>query len=144
MIFGQDRDELRRMYARAWQKRTAGAPLSALESQIAEVIELHPEYQPVVTIGDVGRDYTPEAGETNPYLHMGLHLGLREQIATDRPAGIREIYRALAARIGDAHAAEHRMIDCLAEALWDAQRRNAAPDERGYLEKLRRLGGRES
>lgn len=142
MIFGQDRDELRRMYARAWQKRTAGAPLSALESQIAEVIELHPEYQPVVTIGDVGRDYTPEAGETNPYLHMGLHLGLREQIATDRPPGIATLHRRIVAAVGDAHAAEHQMIDCLAETLWEAQRDSRAPDEQKYLERLRRLAGK--
>ncbi len=144
MIFGQDRGNLRRMYAEAWRKRSSGAPLSALELQIADVIELHPEYQTVLSAGDLDRDYTVEDGEANPYLHMGLHLGLREQIATDRPAGIRKIYRALVTRVGDAHTAEHRMIDCLAETLWDAQRCNAAPDERGYLQKLRRLAGGEA
>ena len=138
MIFSQDRTELRKMYAAAWQKRLDGMPLSPLEEQIARVIAEHPEYHGAVT-GDIGRDFTVEAGQTNPFLHMGLHLGLREQLATDRPAGIAAVFRGLAARTGDAHDAEHRMIDCLAETLWEAQRAGVAPDEAAYLDRLRRL-----
>jgi hypothetical protein len=84
-------------------------------------------------------DYTVEGAETNPFLHMGLHLGIREQIATNRPAGIRAVFEQLAARDGDAHTAEHRMIDCLAEILWEAQRAGRPPDEMRYLENLRQL-----
>ena len=139
MIFGQDRGELRRMYAEAWRKRVDGAPLSPLEVQIADVIGMHPEYHGDVTGDDLDRDYTPEGGRTNPFLHMGLHLGIREQVSTDRPAGIAGIYRALVARRGDVHAAEHEMIECLAETLWEAQSAGRAPDDSGYLERLRRL-----
>jgi hypothetical protein len=139
MIFGQDRHELRKMYAEAWKKQLAGQPMSPLELQIAAVVAQHPEYHDAVTGGDLDRDYTPEGGRTNPFLHMGLHLGIREQVATDRPAGIAGIYEALAARDGDPHSAEHRMIECLAETLWEAQSTNRAPDEALYLERLRRL-----
>jgi hypothetical protein len=139
MIFGNDRNELRRMYHAAWLKRRESQPASALEVQIADIVELHPEYHAVIESGDVGRDFTPDGGESNPYLHMGLHLGLREQVATDRPAGIRSVHDQLAARIGDLHATEHLMIECLAETLWEAQRDNAAPDELRYLERLRQL-----
>ena len=138
MIFGQDRNELRRMYRSAWQKFRDEKALSPLEAQIAQVVEQHPEYHDAVA-GDLERDFTVEAGETNPFLHMGLHLGIREQVTTDRPAGIAAIFRQLAAQLGDAHSAEHRMIDCLAETLWEAQRDNRAPDEQAYLERLRRL-----
>jgi hypothetical protein len=92
-----------------------------------------------LTGADLDRDYAPEGGQTNPFLHMGLHLGIREQVATDRPGGIAKIHRELTARLGDPHAAEHRMIDCLAETLWEAQSTNRAPDEALYLERLRRL-----
>ena len=139
MIFGQDRQELRKMYADAWKKQLAGQPLSPLEAQIAAVVAEHPEYHDALTGADLDRDYTPEGGQTNPFLHMGLHLGIREQVATDRPGGIAKIHRALTARHGDPHAAEHRMIDCLAETLWEAQSANRAPDEALYLERLRRL-----
>ena len=138
MIFGQDRDALRRMYAAAWQKYLDKEQVSPLEAQIAAVIAEHPEYQDAVT-GDLQRDFTVEEGKTNPFLHMGLHLGLREQVATDRPAGIAAVFAALSAKLGEAHRAEHAMIDCLAETLWEAQRQNNPPDEQQYLERLRRL-----
>ena len=139
MIFGQDRGELRKMYADAWQKRVDGLPMSPLDTQIADVVELHPEYHEAVTATDLNRDFTPEGGQTNPFLHMGLHLGIREQISTNRPAGIATIHEALCVRLGDPHDAEHRMIDCLAETLWEAQSQNTAPDELKYLERLRQL-----
>ncbi len=139
MIFGQNREELRRMYADAWRKSLDGTPLSPLETQIAAVIEQHPEYQSTLGAEDIDRDYTPEDGQTNPFLHMGLHLGIREQVATNRPPGINDIYRRLVAKHGDQHAAEHDMIECLAETLWEAQSQNRAPDEQQYLERLRRL-----
>ncbi len=139
MIFGQDRNELRKMYADTWQKRCDKIPLTPLEAQIADVIEWHPEYHADVMSDELNKDYTPDAGKTNPFLHMGLHLGIREQIATNRPSGITSIYSTLTARIGDAHLTEHRMIDCLAETLWEAQSQNTAPDEQKYLASLYHL-----
>ncbi len=139
MIFGQDRGELRRMYADAWRKRCDELPLSPLETQIADVVAMHPEYHDDITSDDLDRDYTPDGGRTNPFLHMGLHLGLREQVSTDRPAGIADVYKTVVARLGDIHAAEHQMIECLAETLWEAQSANQPPDEKKYLERLRRL-----
>jgi hypothetical protein len=127
------------MYADTWQKRCDKIPLTPLEAQIADVIEWHPEYHADVMGDELNKDYTPDAGKTNPFLHMGLHLGIREQIATNRPSGITSIYSTLTARIGDAHLTEHRMIDCLAETLWEAQSQNTAPDEQKYLASLYHL-----
>jgi len=141
MIFGQDRNELRKMYADAWQKRRSDEPLTPLEAQIADVVELHPEYHADVMSDDLDRDYTPDGGKTNPFLHMGLHLGIREQIATNRPPGVSRVYATLVSSTGDAHMAEHRMIDCLAATLWEAQSQNSAPDEKAYLDRLHRLTG---
>ena len=138
MIFGQDRNELRKMYADAWQKHCDKHPLTPLEAQITQVIEDHPEYHEAVA-GDLDRDFTVEGGQTNPFLHLGLHLGIREQVSTNRPAGIAGIFKALATRAGGSHDAEHRMIDCLAETLWEAQSGNKAPDEAADLERLRNL-----
>ena len=138
MIFGQDRHELRKMYAEAWQKHNDKTPLSPLEAQIVQVVEDHPEYHEVVG-GDLAKDFTVEGGKTNPFLHMGLHLSVREQVATDRPTGIAAIFRQLADKAGGSHPAEHRMIDCLAETLWESQRDQSPPDELHYLERLRRL-----
>ena len=128
------------MYVEAWRKRRAGAPMEPLQMQIADVIELHPEYHAELEnpLGAIERDYTPEGGQSNPFLHMGLHLAVREQTATDRPAGIRAAFESLARRLGSAHEAEHLIIERLAETLWEAQRSGLPPDENAYLEKVLR------
>ncbi|MCM2311294.1 MAG: DUF1841 family protein [Steroidobacteraceae bacterium] len=139
----QGRDGLRRHYLEAWRKHRAGMPLEPLEHQLVTVIEQHPEYHPLLEADPqaVGRDYTPESGQSNPFLHLGLHLAIREQVATDRPPGIAAAHRALAQRCGDVHEAEHRMLERLGEALWYGQRTGRPPDESAYLESVRQLLG---
>ena len=82
---------------------------------------------------------TPEAGKTNPCLHMGLHMADRDQVETDRPPGISNIFQQLIKKYSKAHEAEHRILDCLAETLWEAQNRQGPPDEQKYLERLRKI-----
>jgi hypothetical protein len=137
----QGRSSLRRMYVEAWRKHRESLPVEPVEDQIIRVIGLHPEYARVLEAGDaeLDRDYTPEQGQTNPFLHMGLHLAIREQVATNRPSGIAAVHRALVAKLGDAHEAEHAMIEQLGAALWNAQRAGLPPDETAYLESLRKL-----
>ncbi|HHQ42715.1 MAG TPA: DUF1841 family protein [Chromatiales bacterium] len=145
MLFTADRDSLRRFYLEAWRRHRAGMPLEPLEREVVAVVAEHPEYQPLLERGEaaLARDYPPELGETNPFLHMGLHLAIREQAATDRPAGFRAAYAALVRRAGGAHEAEHRIMDCLVEALWRAQRAGRPPDEAAYLRCVRALAGGE-
>ena len=140
----QSRDQLRRVYIEAGRKRREGLPSEPLEAQVADVIALHPEYHAALEGGDdaLDRDYTPEGGQSNPFLHMGLHLAIREQVGTDRPPGIAAIHSALSRSLGSVHEAEHRMMECLGAALWTSQRTGLPPDEAAYLESLRRLSGR--
>ena len=138
-MFGNDRDSMRRYYLQCWQKFQQKQPMDALEQQVASVIAEHPEYHALLerTASALQRDYLPENAETNPFLHMGLHLGIREQVATNRPTGIRELYQQLVIQYGH-NDAEHRMMDCLAESIWLAQRNQTAPDEAAYLECLKK------
>jgi len=137
----QSREQLRQVYIDAWRKRRDGLPTEPLEAQIGDVIALHPEYQAALERPDsvLDRDYSPEGGQSNPFLHMGLHLAVRDQIATDRPAGIRATFDALAKRANSPHDAEHQLIECLAETMWEAQRANLPPDETVYLSRVQQL-----
>lgn len=139
-MFGNDRDGMRRYYLQCWQKFQNKLPMDALEQQIAAVIAEHPEYHALLQQEEkaLQREYLPEQGETNPFLHMGLHLGIHEQVSTNRPAGISELYRQLVIKHGK-HDAEHRMMDCLAESIWLAQRNQTTPDETAYLDCLKQL-----
>jgi Domain of unknown function (DUF1841) len=137
---GYSRDQLRLAYAQAWAKHLARAPLAPLEAQIADVIEAHPEYQRVVADADTAVGFEPDSGHAaeNPFLHLGLHLAVRDQLAVDRPPGIRDLERRLQAHYGDAHRAQHTLMEALAEELWTAQRDGRAPDERQYLAAARK------
>jgi len=141
MLFGDDRVSLRRAYLDAWRRHRSGRPLQPVQAQIVDVIGLHPEYHALLE-GDennLDRDWLPEDGEANPFLHMGLHLAIRDQVAMDRPAGIAAIYQRLVRHSGDTHITEHMMLECLGEALWRAQNDHRPPDESAYLEALTRL-----
>ena len=139
-MFGQNRQQLRQFYHQVWQKQLANEPLDALEAMIAQVISEHPEYQKIFNSdASLEQEYFVEDGDTNPFLHMGLHISLHEQISTDRPVGIRDLYQQLQAKFGTAHDTEHQMMECLTESLWLAQRHNQPPSEADYLIALQKL-----
>ncbi|MGH8580461.1 MAG: DUF1841 family protein [Gammaproteobacteria bacterium] len=130
----QDRETARRFFIDVWRKKRPAMALEPLEEQIAGIIMQHPEYHRILEDSEaLQRSYLPENGVSNPFLHMGLHLAVQEQLMTDRPKGIRLLYQQGLRRFSDAHELEHRVMDCLAETLWNAQRRNALPDEADYL-----------
>ncbi|MGQ3890751.1 DUF1841 family protein [Legionella sp. CNM-4043-24] len=138
MFFGDQVNDTRSMFYSSWQKYRQGQVLQALEQQLVNVILDHPEYHALLEQSPEHMDqaWFPELGQTNPFLHMGLHLALREQIVTDRPTGISQVFQTLLSRQSDVHATEHAMIDCLAECLWLAQRNQQQPDEQAYLQAL--------
>ena len=137
----QDRDSSRRFFIDVWRKHRARKRLEPMEILVRDVISEHPEYHSLLDRHEeaINEEFTPEQGKTNPFLHMGMHITLREQVATDRPAGIRSLYESLLPKFSGQHDLEHRMMECLGEALWAAQRNNSLPDESAYLECLKKI-----
>jgi hypothetical protein len=139
-MFNPSRDESRRFLVDAWAKYRAQQPLSELESIAAGLIAMHPEYHATFADPDrhVERDYSPETGDVNPFLHVSLHLAVAEQLAIDQPSGIRAQFERLRAAHGDEHAALHAVLECLGEVIWSAQRQRTPPDATLYLDCLAR------
>ena len=139
-MFNPTRDQARTFLFELWEKHLAGAALTALESMALAVILEHPEYHAVLGNREryLERDWRPEGGETNPFLHLQMHLAIEEQVSIDQPPGIRDAVQALAQRRDSAHNARHDVMDCLAEVIWNAQRHGAAFDNTAYLDCLRR------
>jgi hypothetical protein len=140
-MFGKNRDQLRRVYLDCWQKQQQGELLAGIELIVAQVIQQHPEYHAILKEDNLDKDFHIADGETNPFLHMGMHITLAEQLGSDRPTGIRALHQSITQKAGDAHEAEHQMMECLGLVLWEAQRANQTPDEQAYLECLRKLAG---
>jgi len=139
-MFGNNRNELRQVYLSCWQLKKNNLPMDAMQEVVATIVELHPEYHELLeNEGIVDKDYSAETGESNPFLHMSMHIALHEQISTDRPKGINDCYQKLCLTHGGPHDAEHQMMECLGEALWQAQRDETVPDEARYLECLKNI-----
>lgn len=140
-MFVRDRKDARSYFLTVWEKFNNKQPLEALEQLILDVILAHPEYHDLLEQGNefLEFDYSPDAGGINPFLHMSMHIAIKEQIDTDRPAGIRELCRNLLDKMSDQHEMEHKIMDCLGESLWLAQRNNCMPDELAYMESVRAL-----
>lgn len=139
-MYGGDRAELRGVFFHAWQKHRAGLPLEGVETLIVEVAQRHPEYHAMLERAEpqAERDYLPALGEANPFMHLGLHIAVAEQLSIDQPPGVRDCFQRLRRETPDAHAAEHAMMECLAEALWQAQRSGRPLDANAYADCLQR------
>ncbi len=138
-MFAPSQHDVRKFFCETWRKHGAGEPLSPMETLAAEWTLRHPEYHD--DLSDVQRAldavYTVEGGRTNPFLHLSMHLSISEQVSIDQPRGIRQAVELLAAKRGDLHEAQHEVIDCLGEMIWESQRSGLPPDPHAYLERVR-------
>jgi hypothetical protein len=139
-MFNPSRDQARRFLAEAWRKRRDNLPATSLEVMAADIVAAHPEYHSLLESGEeaLAREWTPEDGETNPFLHLSLHLAIEEQLSIDQPPGIRATFESRLSRHGERHAALHDILDCLGETVWRAQRERMPPDGAAYLDCIRR------
>jgi hypothetical protein len=138
-MFNPSRDQARGFLIDAWKKRRAGLPATALETIAADIVALHPEYHGLLEAEDaLTREWTPEDGQANPFLHLSLHLAIEEQLSIDQPPGIRAAFESRLRRHGERHAALHDVLECLGETLWRAGRDRRPLDAAAYVDCIRR------
>ncbi|MDD2743692.1 MAG: DUF1841 family protein [Rhodocyclaceae bacterium] len=140
-MFNPSREQVRLFFCDAWRKHVERLPLVGAEVAAADIAARHPEYQALLTdsTGALEKEWTPEGGQMNPFLHLSLHLAIHEQVSVDQPAGIRAAFETLRAKM-DAHAAEHILLECLGEIIFAAQKTAQPMDAVAYVDKIRRAG----
>ena len=131
-MFSQDRKKQREFLYKSWQKYTSNQSLDPLEKQLVSIIEIHPEYHDL--IGNTESEYFPEQGEVNPFLHINLHLALRDQLTLNQPKGIKVVHQKLISNYKDSHKVEHLMMECIEEMIYISQKNNTTMDQERYLE----------
>lgn len=143
-MFAPSQNDVRRFFCDAFAKRRDGRPMTAMEVLAADWIAEHPEYDADLADVDaaLAAVFDVEAGRTNPFLHLSMHLSITEQVAIDQPRGIKQAYELLAARLGSAHEAQHEVMECLGEMMWTSQRSGLPPDGEKYIECVRRRATR--
>ena len=138
-MFNPSRDQVRRFFCDAWQKHLQRSIVEGAEATAIDIMLRHPEYHALLVSGEaaLSRDWTPEDGAMNPFLHLSLHLAVAEQISIDQPPGVRAAWQKLAARL-DPHAAEHVILECLGETIFRAQQVGGGMDALAYVESIER------
>jgi uncharacterized protein DUF1841 len=139
-VFQPNQHDVRRFFCSAWRKQREAAPLTAIETLAALWIDEHPEYAGDLSdeAAALAADYSVDAGRSNPFLHLSMHLSISEQCSIDQPHGIRAAVEVLAARLGSLHEAHHQAMECLGEMIWHSQRSGQQPDGPVYVECVRR------
>lgn len=143
-MFAPSQHDVRRFFCEAWRKQDAGEVLTPLEALAADWIQQHPEYHPELADlpAALAAVYDVEAGRTNPFLHLSMHLSISEQVSIDQPRGIKQAYELLRARRGSAHDAQHEVMECLGQMMWESQRSGLPPDGERYIDCVRRRATR--
>lgn len=137
-LYNPTKDQVRQFFFDTWLKFKATQPLTDLEKMALAVIQMHAEYHATLDTPEQSMQlqYFPEQGQTNPFLHMSLHLSVMEQIAINQPIGIKDVYDKLCKKYQDTHLAQHDLMDCLAETIWQSQRNQMPLDSAHYLQLL--------
>ena len=141
-MFVKTTKESRQFFLDVRQKMLSHQILQPLEAMIADILTHHPEYDEL--LGDAKKafsdEYIANNFDVNPFLHLGLHVALQEQLDANRPTGISSVYQHLKIKVAlDDHNLRHLMMQCLAQSLQNAQASNSLPDESEYLRCLRQL-----
>jgi hypothetical protein len=143
-MFAPSQHDVRRFFCEAHRKRRDGLPLTPMETVAADWIAQHPEYH--AELDDLeaalARVYDVDAGRTNPFLHLSMHLSISEQVSIDQPHGIKQAYELLRAKRGSAHDAQHEVMECLGKMMWESQRSGRPPDGHAYIDCVRRRATR--
>lgn len=144
-MFNPSVNDVRNFFFDTFAKANQQQTLSDLEKMAYSVIMEHPEYHVVLRDREKYLNYNwlPDAGETNPFLHLSMHMSIWEQLSIDQPIGVKALYLEICEQTGDEHEAQHQVLDCLAEMVWQAQYSNMQPDPNIYLSCLRRKLGKE-
>jgi hypothetical protein len=140
-LFNPSKDEVRTFFCEAWAKQINSGILTPLESIAARWMVEHPEYHELLSDLEKAKaeDFSVEKGQTNPFLHLAMHLSITEQVQIDQPPGIRDAAKNLTIKLDSEHEAQHRIMECLGQVMWDAQRQGTPPDMEVYVESIRNL-----
>ena len=140
-LFNPSKEEVRQFFCEAWAMQQRSGILTPMESIAARWVVEHPEYHSILSDLEFAKEaeYTPEKGQTNPFLHLSMHMSITEQVQIDQPPGIREASKQLSIKLDYEHEAQHRIMECLGQVLWNAQRDGTPPDMAAYVEAIKKL-----
>ena len=144
-MFNPSQEDVRRFFCSVYAKSRSAQPMYAIETLAGQWIAEHPQYHADLSDQDaaISRVYPEGSGQTNPFLHLSMHLSISEQCSIDQPRGIRQAVELLAHKRQSLHLAHHEAMDCLGTMLWESQRAGRPPDGQAYIDCVQRNATRD-
>ena len=139
-MFKPSQQDVRRFFCETFRKFHAKEILTPLEVIASDWINQHSEYNAVLRDPEtaIHANYSIDQANSNPFLHLSMHLSISEQITVDQPRGVRAAFNILASKLNSQHEAHHEIMECLGTMIWNSQRNNLPPDGQAYIEALRK------
>jgi Domain of unknown function (DUF1841) len=139
-MFNPSQSDVRRFFCAVYSKWLIKETMDGIETIAALWIAEHPEYHDDLSDPEsaVARDYTVDAGRTNPFLHLSMHLSISEQCSIDQPRGIQGAIETLTSKLDSLHEAHHVAMEALGSMMWESQRSHKPPDSEAYIESIKK------
>jgi len=144
-MFNPSQEDVRRFFCSVYAKSRDQQPMDAMETLAGQWIAEHPEYHADLQdeAAAIVRVYPSDTGQTNPFLHLSMHLSISEQSSIDQPRGIRQAIELLTHKNQSLHTAHHAAMECLGRMLWESQRAGRPPDGNAYVACVQRHATRD-
>ena len=117
--------------------RQQGRDIDELDARISYVMDLHPEFEEIWTMGEMAA-YPQEINGhiVSPFVHTVLHTIVDSQIRTEQPEFVVKTFNKLIGQGMDEHEALHAIIASYADLHFSSFRQGKPFDQLDYQSRL--------
>ncbi|AGF49226.1 DUF1841 family protein [Candidatus Kinetoplastidibacterium galati] len=138
-MFNPSLDQARYFFIEVWNKHKLSKTLTPIEKTTIACILEHPQfYKDLDNKESIKNSYNSNFPESNPFLHLSMHLAISEQLLIDQPCGIKAAYNKLITS-NDPHTAIHKIIKCLTLTIQYSQTHRLELDSNKYMNLIKDL-----
>ena len=117
--------------------RHHGRDIEELDSRIAHVMDLHPEFEEIWTMGEMAAYPQEINGQiVSPFVHTVLHTIVDSQIRTEQPEFVIKAFNKLREQGMEEHEVLHAIIAVYADLHFSSFRQGKPFDQLDYESRL--------
>ena len=117
--------------------RHQGKDIEELDARLAHVMDLHPEFEEIWTMGEMAAYPQEINGQVvSPFVHTVLHTIVDSQIRTEKPEFVIQAFNKLVEQGMEEHEVLHAIIAVYADLHFSSFRQGKPFDQLDYESRL--------
>ena len=117
--------------------RQQGREIEELDDRISHVMDLHPEFEEIWTMGEMAAYPQEINGQiVSPFVHTVLHTIVDSQLSTEQPEFVVETFNRLRKQGMEEHEVLHAIIAAFADLHFASFRQGKPFDQLDYESRL--------